>query len=725
MSKDATKATASAGKLGNEIEKAGRKANKSSEGFGSLARTLGVLFSLNAIKNFTLSVFRASSVLEELDSKARVVFGEGFTQVNRQIDNIAERVGRSNTAILQFATDIGAVIQATGLANEPLQQMSTNFAQLSVDLASFHNTSDIQAFNALRSAITGELEPLKRFGVVMTQANLKAYALAQGIDTNIEAMNQAQLTTLRYNFILENTQNAQGDAERTADSLANQVRRLEGNWTELKETLGQDATPAAANALSNLNSIVQIFTVNIGAAIAGLTKLFSLMERAPFGIGAGITAVKQLGTVVSIRAQQAEAQLNLNKSLSDAADIDEIILNKTIEEYNAKFGTSKSVSDIGTTSGVGGTQKSLKEQLDELQGLSPTGGGSGSASKAAKEAERLAKEQLDREKQRYEAQRDYYEQKKKILGLTQEEERAYIRLEGVVNGAFDIRQAETFEDILTAVNSSADDLTDAFEESADAVKTLKEELADAEKDSKKRIEDLKKEKSELLQSFTDEDADAEVRKAEQLAKELLEATKKTGGAFGSKVFAKGTDKGNTEAQATQNAIRNEAQGDSPFAAELRKQIQLLEDLESASNAVERANIQEAFDKQGTDAARAKKVADIDAQISEEERLIEQERLNTQEKIAMLNEIQGRIRSAFEERQRLSAQVAAAEISDLNDIRQAALATVAVLGRVSASSLAGVNNVTNQTSNVIVNNYGENAKANTDLSRVQWKSNHVK
>lgn len=58
----------------------------------------------------------------------------------------------------------------------------------------------------------------------MTQANLEAYALAEGYTTAYTAMDQAQQVAVRYQYVLANTQNAQGDFARTSDSTANQLR---------------------------------------------------------------------------------------------------------------------------------------------------------------------------------------------------------------------------------------------------------------------------------------------------------------------------------------------------------------------------------------------------------------------------------------------------------------------------------------------------------------------
>ena len=89
-------------------------------------------------------------------------------------------------------------------------------AKLAVDMASFVNSSDEEAFQAIQSGLVGMVQPLRRYGVVLTQANLEQFAQEKGLKQSIKTMSQAQLVALRYAFIMDKTKTAQGDAARTA-----------------------------------------------------------------------------------------------------------------------------------------------------------------------------------------------------------------------------------------------------------------------------------------------------------------------------------------------------------------------------------------------------------------------------------------------------------------------------------------------------------------------------
>ena len=123
-----------------------------------------------------------------------------------------------------MAALFGDMATSMGYSQDAAAQMSMALVNLAADLASFKNIGIDQASTALKSIFTGETESLKELGVVMTQANLEAYALAEGYTTAYTAMDQAQQVAVRYQYVLANTQNAQGDFARTSDSTANQLR---------------------------------------------------------------------------------------------------------------------------------------------------------------------------------------------------------------------------------------------------------------------------------------------------------------------------------------------------------------------------------------------------------------------------------------------------------------------------------------------------------------------
>ena len=134
--------------------------------------------------------------------------------------------------------------------------MAVTLAGLSGDVASFFNISQELADVKLKSVFTGETETLKDLGVVMTQDNLKAYALSKGFKKSYDAMSQAEKVALRYQFVLDSLALASGDFARTQDSWANQTRILSMQWQEFMGILGQSIIAVLKPVVKWLNAVV-------------------------------------------------------------------------------------------------------------------------------------------------------------------------------------------------------------------------------------------------------------------------------------------------------------------------------------------------------------------------------------------------------------------------------------------------------------------------------------
>ena len=121
----------------------------------------------------------------------------------------------------------------------------------------------------LNSIFTGETETLKKFGIVLTETNLKAFALSKGITKSYSSMTEAEKVALRYNYVLQATANAQGDFARTSGSWANQMRLLKEQLNILKTALGQILISVILPLVKALNALLS-FIISIGRAIGSL-----------------------------------------------------------------------------------------------------------------------------------------------------------------------------------------------------------------------------------------------------------------------------------------------------------------------------------------------------------------------------------------------------------------------------------------------------------------------
>jgi len=222
---------------------------------------LGATFAASQIANFAKESIMASSNMAESLSKVRVVFGEGAAEVEKFGKNAAQNLGISNQAALEAAGTYGNLFQAFVLGQGEAQKMSTSLVQLAADMASFNNTSIDQAITALRSGLSGETEPLKRFGVALSEVRLKEEALRMGlIKTTSGTLPVAIKSQAAYSLILKDTALAQGDYARTADGTANTMKTLQAKMEDAKVALGDALMPAFKGLLGILNLLIPVLT---------------------------------------------------------------------------------------------------------------------------------------------------------------------------------------------------------------------------------------------------------------------------------------------------------------------------------------------------------------------------------------------------------------------------------------------------------------------------------
>jgi len=215
----------------------------------------GVATGYAAIKiaQFGKDSIRAASDLQEATSATGVMFGKQKQAIVEWADTAAQAFGQSRTQALQSATYFGTLGKAAGLTGREVSGFSKQMVTLGSDLASFFNTSPAEAMEALGAGLRGESEPLRRYGVLLDDATLKARALKMGIYSGTGTLTQQQRVLAAHAEILNQTNKAQGDFARTQQGWANQTRVFSAQLENLKATAGKALLPIATDYIQRIN----------------------------------------------------------------------------------------------------------------------------------------------------------------------------------------------------------------------------------------------------------------------------------------------------------------------------------------------------------------------------------------------------------------------------------------------------------------------------------------
>lgn len=258
-SKDFDKAAGDAEKRLKKTEKAFNESLAKISGFMTgvgLTMTAAVTIPLAAA---ALKATEAASDLKETVSKTEQVFGKATKTVKNFGKESASAFGMSRKAALDFSSSFGLILQGAGETEAKSADMSVALAKLSADLASFYNVDVEDAAQKLKSGLVGEAEPLRAFGIMLSENAVKSKAMAMGFKEVAGQLTEAQKVQARYQIILDQTAKSQGDFARTSDGLANQTRITKALFADLAADLGETLLPYAQQFVKWVREMLQAF----------------------------------------------------------------------------------------------------------------------------------------------------------------------------------------------------------------------------------------------------------------------------------------------------------------------------------------------------------------------------------------------------------------------------------------------------------------------------------
>lgn len=226
-----------------------------------------------------------SSSLTEVENVVRQTFGQYESLINNFAKTSIEKFGMSELSAKQFASRFQAMGTALDIPQGQMAKMSIRLTELAGDMASFYDVSQEDIAKSLQSVFSGTTAPMRRYGIDLTQATLKEWALKQGLDANISSMTQAEKAMLRYQYVLAHTTNITEDFKRTQDSWHNQITMLRENFKALGAVVGSGLINAFKPFIKVLNAVLQKVISFAEMVTNALGSIFGWRYEASKGAG--------------------------------------------------------------------------------------------------------------------------------------------------------------------------------------------------------------------------------------------------------------------------------------------------------------------------------------------------------------------------------------------------------------------------------------------------------
>lgn len=329
---------------------------KIANSFKKVGVALATTFSAAAITAFGKSCVDLGSDLAEVQNVVDVTFTSMSDKVNEWAVNAKNAYGLSETMAKKYVGTFGSMASAFGFTEEKSYSMATALAGLTGDVASFYNLTQDMAYTKLKSVFSGETESLKDLGIVMTQSALDSYALANGYGKVTSAMTEAEKVTLRYNFILNQLKNANGDFARTQNSWANQTRVLQLRFEGLKATIGQGLINAFTPVIKVVNSLIDRLTT--------VSEKFRALTEQIFGSAGGAST----GTVENLTDEA-----NASSSALDAVAVSAEKAKRSVAGFDklnvltkSETASSNEQSSVQTTSNGNTLASAMSKSVDNF-----------------------------------------------------------------------------------------------------------------------------------------------------------------------------------------------------------------------------------------------------------------------------------------------------------------------------------------------------------------------
>lgn len=275
----------------NRVTAANEKQRKSylslSNQMNGFMRNMAKLVSLKAIADYLGNAVAKFNDFYEATDLFHNAMGNLSGEADTLISKMQGLLGVDPTKAMTYMATIQSLGTSFGLASDKAYVLSKNLTQLAYDEGSYWNKDVAETFTAMSSAISGEIEPIRRLGIDLTQARLQQELLALGFNKQVSSLSQADKAVLRYIAIMKQTANVQGNLAQTIQSPANQIKILKAQLDMLAKSVGSLLYPAMKSILPPLIAAVQLIRefVEWVAKLMGVKVVFTDFTKSADSVG--------------------------------------------------------------------------------------------------------------------------------------------------------------------------------------------------------------------------------------------------------------------------------------------------------------------------------------------------------------------------------------------------------------------------------------------------------
>ena len=272
----------------DEAEQGSKKAKKFGSSLSGLQKTAvagGAIFATKALFDFSKGAVDAAVSADEAAAAFGTTFGTAAERATRFLEEFANKAGLTVGEAQQLQATLGAVAQGIGFTQEESADLAIELTKIAADVASFSNISAgaEPVLNAFRSALVGEREALKTYGIAITEAEVQTKAFELTTKTSADSLTRQEKAFATLALIQEKAGVQIGDLDRTLDSFANQSRAVGAELRAIREEIGKELIPALEVLLPKfrdlIDNVAPSLIAGFGDAAGAVIDLVLALDR--------------------------------------------------------------------------------------------------------------------------------------------------------------------------------------------------------------------------------------------------------------------------------------------------------------------------------------------------------------------------------------------------------------------------------------------------------------
>lgn len=214
-------------------------------------------------------------------------FGEQADMYYEKITEISDALRINKQMFMENSAMAASMLKGFGVAAPDAREMGLGYTELAYDIwAAYNNVYKTLdgaegAMAAVRSAISGEVESIRRAGFTIVESQLEITAANYGIAYSSEKATEAQKSYLRYLTLVEqaHTKGIIGTFASEMDTAEGQIRTLKQQLKTLAQTFGSIFLPVLAEIMPWLTAFVEL----LGEATVAVANFFGIdIQRVDF-----------------------------------------------------------------------------------------------------------------------------------------------------------------------------------------------------------------------------------------------------------------------------------------------------------------------------------------------------------------------------------------------------------------------------------------------------------